>query len=151
MRLSNTMIMNCVSLSAMLSTCRWSEFHQQAAFNTDVSIRATLLASSASAPPPNGVQSVQPFLQGSLVCQVPSVIWHCWLGIRNSIRPVKIDWWGVGVVICLQRGADCLHMVQLTPLPPQTLSSLAPFKSRLVLPFCTHYHGCPGKEAVKRV
>jgi len=40
-----------------------------------------------------------------------SVLWHCWLGVRKSIRPVKIEWWGVGVVICLERGADCLHMV----------------------------------------
>jgi len=24
---------------------------------------------------------------------------------------------GVAVVICLERGADCLHMVQLMPLP----------------------------------
>jgi len=39
------------------------------------------------------------------------------------------------VVICLQRGADCLHMVQLMPLHPQTPSSLASFKSRLVLSF----------------
>jgi len=39
------------------------------------------------------------------------------------------------VVICLERGADCLHMVQLMPLHPNTLSSLATFKSRLVLPF----------------
>ena len=27
----------------------------------------------------------------------------------------KTDWWGAGVVICLERGAD-LHMVQLMPL-----------------------------------
>jgi len=40
------------------------------------------------------------------------------------------------VVICLERGADCLRMVQLMPLDPQTPSSLASFKSRLVLPFC---------------
>jgi len=39
------------------------------------------------------------------------------------------------VVVCLDRGADCLHMVQLMPLHPQTPSSLASFKSRLVLPF----------------
>jgi len=39
------------------------------------------------------------------------------------------------VVICLQQGADCLHMVQLMPLHPKTPSSLASFKSRLVLPF----------------
>ena len=47
----------------------------------------------------------------------------------------KNEWWGVGVVVCLDRGADCLHMVQLMPLHPQTPSSLASFKSRLVLPF----------------
>jgi len=35
------------------------------------------------------------------------------------------------VVFCLERGADCFHVVQLMPLP----SSLASFKSRLVLPF----------------
>ena len=39
------------------------------------------------------------------------------------------------MVICLERGADCLHMVQLMPLLPKTPSSLASFKSRLVLPF----------------
>jgi len=39
----------------------------------------------------------------------------------------KTDWWGAGVVICLERGAD-LHMVQLMPLP------FASVKSRLVLP-----------------
>ena len=39
------------------------------------------------------------------------------------------------MVICLGGGADCLHMVQLMPLHPETPSSLAPFKSRLVLPF----------------
>jgi len=39
------------------------------------------------------------------------------------------------VVICLERGVDCLHMVQLMPMPSQTPSSLLSFKSRLVLPF----------------
>jgi len=56
-------------------------------------------------------------------------------GIRKSIRPVKIEWWGVGVVICLERGAACLHMVLLMPQHPKIPSSLASFKSRLVLPF----------------
>ena len=41
----------------------------------------------------------------------------------------------VGVVICLERGADRLHMVQLMPLHPKSLSYLASFKSRLGLPF----------------
>ena len=34
-----------------------------------------------------------------------------------------------------ERGADCLHMVQLMPLHPKTPSSLASFKSRLFIPF----------------
>ena len=48
---------------------------------------------------------------------LPSVLWHCWLGIRKSIQPIEIECCGVGVVICLKQGADCLHMVQLMPLP----------------------------------
>ena len=48
---------------------------------------------------------------------MPSVPWRCWLGDRKGIRPVKkTEWWGVVVVICLERGAD-LHMAQLMPLP----------------------------------
>jgi len=39
------------------------------------------------------------------------------LGGRKGIRPVKKpEWWGAGVVICLELGAD-LHIVQLMPLP----------------------------------
>ena len=49
--------------------------------------------------------------------QLPSVLWCCWLSSRKGIQSVKkTEWWGAGVVICLQRGAD-LHMAQLTPLP----------------------------------
>ena len=39
------------------------------------------------------------------------------------------------MVICLEQGADCLHIVQLMSLLSKTLSYLASFKSRLVLPF----------------
>jgi len=54
------------------------------------------------------------------------------LGGRKGIRPVeKLEWWGAGVVICLERGAD-LHMAQLMPLP---LAVSASVKSRFVLPF----------------
>ena len=60
---------------------------------------------------------------------------HCWLGIRKSIWPVKNDWWGVDVVICLERDANCLRVVQLMPQHPETLYSLASFKSGLVLLF----------------
>jgi len=38
------------------------------------------------------------------------------LGGRKGIRPVKTEWWGAGMVICLELGAD-LYMAQLMPLP----------------------------------
>jgi len=41
------------------------------------------------------------------------------------------------VVVCLERSADCLHIVQLMSLHPKISTPLASFKSRLVLPFCT--------------
>jgi len=66
---------------------------------------------------------------------MPSVLWHCWLGIRKSIWPVKTEWWGVGVVSSMQGGAHCLHMVQLMLMRPKNPLSLVSFKSRLVLPF----------------
>ena len=43
---------------------------------------------------------------------LPSVHWHFCLGVNKSIWPVKLEWWGVGVVISLEQGTDCLHMVQ---------------------------------------
>ena len=39
------------------------------------------------------------------------------------------------MVICLERGADCLHMVQLMPQPSQNPIISCLIKSRLVLPF----------------
>jgi len=51
------------------------------------------------------------------------------LGGRKGIRPVKTEWWGAGVVVCLEQGAD-LHIAQLMPL----LLTIS-VKSRLVLPF----------------
>ena len=56
------------------------------------------------------------------------------------------------MVICLERDAHCLHMVQLMPLPPPPPSSLASFKSRLDFTFLVlAFPGCPGKKAVKQV
>ena len=39
------------------------------------------------------------------------------------------------MVISLDRGADCLHMVHLMPQHPRTPSSLVSLKSRAVSPF----------------
>ena len=58
------------------------------------------------------------------------MLWCCWLGGRKGIRPVKTKWWGAGVVICLERGAD-LQMFQLKPLRPHCLFS----KIQIGLPF----------------
>ena len=48
----------------------------------------------------------------------------------KKLRDTVLVW-----LSCLQRLADCLHMVQLTPLLPKTPPCLASFKSRLVLTF----------------
>jgi len=58
----------------------------------------------------------------------------------------KTEWWGTGIVICLERGAD-LHMAQLMPLP---LTVSCSSKSQIGFTFLVPaYPGCPGKEAVK--
>jgi len=55
------------------------------------------------------------------VCLLLSVPWHCWLGIRKSVQSVKIKWWGTGMVVCLERGANDLHVDHLVSLPPSLL------------------------------
>jgi len=60
----------------------------------------------------------------------------------------KTEWWGAGVVICLERGAS-LHMAQLMPLP-LTVSCFS--KIQISFTFLEPAHlGSPGKRAVKRV
>ena len=58
------------------------------------------------------------------------------------------EWWGAGVVICLEQGAD-LHVAQLMPLP-LTVSCFS--KIQIGFTFLVPAHpGSPGKKAVKRV
>ena len=81
---------------------------------------------------------------------IPSVLWHCWLGGRKGIRPVKIWMVGccAGVVICLERGAH-LHIAQLMPLP-LTVSCFS--KIQIGFTFLALAHpGSPGQRAVKQV
>jgi len=69
------------------------------------------------------------------------------LGGRKGIRPVKkLEWWGAGVVNCLERGAD-LHMAQLMPLP-LTVSCFSKIKTGFYL---SGSEGSPGQRAVKQV
>jgi len=58
------------------------------------------------------------------------------------------EWWGAGVVICLERGAD-LHMAQLMPLP-LTVSCFSKIQIGFTFLVLSHL-GIPGKRAVKRV
>jgi len=70
------------------------------------------------------------------------------LGGRKGIRPVKTEWLGAGVVICLERGAD-LHMAQLMPLP-LTISCFS--KIQIGFTFLVPAHsGNLGQIAVKQV
>jgi len=60
----------------------------------------------------------------------------------------KSEWWGAGVVICLERDAD-LHMAQLMALPltVSCFSKIIDWFTFLV----PAYPGSPGKRDVKRV
>jgi len=61
---------------------------------------------------------------------------------------IKTEWWGAGVVICLERCAD-LHMAQLMPLP-LTVSCFS--KIQIGFTFLVPaYLDSPGKRAIKRV
>jgi len=64
----------------------------------------------------------------------------------------KLEWWGVEVVVCQERGTDCLHMVQLMPLLSEDpiISSLIQIQIDLTF-LVPPYPGCPGKEADERV
>jgi len=39
------------------------------------------------------------FILNYVKINLPSVLWCCWLGVRKSIWPVKIERWGTGLVI----------------------------------------------------
>jgi len=73
------------------------------------------------------------------------------LGGRKDIRPVKTEWWGTGMVICLGQGAD-LHMAQLMPLP-LTISFAPVNPDWFYLPGFTFwvlaYPGSPRQRAIK--
>ena len=90
-------------------------------------------------------------LQRIYFCCLPSVLWHCWLGIRKGIRPVKN--WLVGCWCGYLSGVRCrladVHMAQLMPLP-LTVSCFS--KIQIGFTFLVPAHpGSHRKRAVKRV
>ena len=97
-----------------------------------------------------GILLVSCSVRHRIICGLllPSVLWHCWLGDRKGIQPIKIERCGAGMVICLERGAD-LHMAQQIPLP-LTVSCFS--KIQIGFTFLVPaYPGSPGQRAVKRV
>jgi len=60
----------------------------------------------------------------------------------------KTEWWGAGMVICLERWAD-LHMAQLMPLP-RTISCSSKIQVGFTFLVLAHL-GSPGQRAVKCV
>jgi len=77
---------------------------------------------------------------------MPSVLWHCWLGSRKGIRPVK-TWgdggaghWLVRMEWCPAGGSVFLPLL----IFPCTIKS----RSSLLAPA---HQGGPGKRAVKRL
>ena len=76
---------------------------------------------------------------------VPSVLWRCWLVGRNSIRPVKTEWWGTGWVICLEVQVICIWSNWCLCYP------IIYCFSKIHIPQCVTslmlaYPGCPGKR-----
>jgi len=68
------------------------------------------------------------------------------VGRQEGHPACKKQWWGTGMVICLERGAD-MRMAQLIPLPlTVSCSSKIQIGFTILVPA---YPGCPGKEAVK--
>ena len=60
----------------------------------------------------------------------------------------KLEWWGAGMVICLERGTD-LQMAQLMPLP-LTVSCFSETQTGFTFLVPAH-PGSLGKRAIKRV
>jgi len=83
------------------------------------------------------------------ICSQSKVFCRSALLCRFNIP--KTEWWGAGVVICLEWRAD-LHMAQLMPLPLTVVTVSCFNKIQIGLTFLVPAHlGSPGKRAVKRV
>lgn len=64
---------------------------------------------------------------------LPLMLWHCWLSIMKSICPIKIEWWGISMSICLEQGANVWKWSGWCNFHLMTPLCLALLKSRNVL------------------
>jgi len=76
-------------------------------------------------------------------CSYPFSALTLLVGQQEGIRPVKTEWWGAGVVVCLEQGA-VLHMAQLMPLP-LTVSCFSKIQIGFIFLVPAH-PGSPGKK-----
>ena len=70
------------------------------------------------------------------------------VGRQEGHPAYKKQWWGAGVVVCLEQGAD-LYTAQLMPLP-LTVSCFSKILTGFTFLVPAHL-GSPGKRAVKQV
>ena len=73
--------------------------------------------------------------------------WWCCLCMFCH-RCICSEWWGAGMVICLERGAD-LHIAQLMP-QPLTVSCCSKIQIGFIFLVPAHM-GRPGQRAIQRV
>ena len=74
-------------------------------------------------------------------------LWHCWLGVRKSIRPIKN--WVMGYWRGYLSGVWCKWFAYGPADATATPSSLASVKSSTFLVLA--YPGCPGKKVIKHM
>jgi len=79
-----------------------------------------------------------------------TLLWHCWLGVKKSIQPVKkFEWWGAGMVVCLEQVQMICIWSNWRHCHPNSSCFI---KIQIGLTYLVPaYPGCPGKEAVKWV
>jgi len=88
-----------------------------------------------------------------VLCELVFIVCILYLQCFDAVgwaagRASSHEWWGAGMVICLERNAD-LHMAQLMPMP-LTVSCFS--KVQIGFTFLVLAHpGSPGQRAVKRV
>ena len=105
--------------------------------STTTSLHSSVISSPTITPP------LTSFFSSALTALTLLVGWQ-----ERHPACEKLEWWGAGMVICLQRGAD-LHMAQLMPLP-LTVSCFS--EIQIGFAFLVPAHpGSPGQRAVKRV
>jgi len=145
--------MKCRSESSCLESC--DRLLSSASPNQVIFVSNFVLSHLRHQLPPQRLNELRARLIGykvpaRTVCDVVVVAFSALMllvGRQEGYPAGKNKWWGAGMVICLERGAD-LHMAQLMPLP-LTVSCFV--KLQISFTFLVPaYRGSPRQRAVKR-